>query len=88
MMTEDGRKNRVGIRVRSLRIEKGLSQAKLLIALQLMGMEGERGVIKRIENGDRAVSDLELRILARFFNVSYRYLLDGGLKEPYSENHL
>lgn len=45
--------------------------------LQLMGMDAERGVIKRIENGDRAVSDLELRLLARYFKVSYQYLIDG-----------
>lgn len=45
--------------------------------LQLLGMDAERGVIKRIENGYRAVSDLELQILARFFNVSYQYLIDG-----------
>lgn len=45
--------------------------------LQLLGMDAERGVIKRIENGDRAVSDLELQILAQFFNVSYQYLIDG-----------
>ena len=45
--------------------------------LQLLGMDLERGVIKRIENGDRAVSDLEIRLLARYFNVSYKYLIDG-----------
>lgn len=45
--------------------------------LQLMGMDAERGVIKRIENGTRAVSDLELRVLARYFHVSYEYLIDG-----------
>ena len=30
-----------------------------------------------MENGDRAVSDLEVRLLARYFKVSYEYLIDG-----------
>ena len=45
--------------------------------LQLLGMDAERGVIKRIENGDRAVSDLELQLFAKLFHVSYQYLIDG-----------
>lgn len=45
--------------------------------LQLLGMNAERGVIKRMENGDRVVSDLEVRLLAQFFKVSYEYLIDG-----------
>ena len=45
--------------------------------LQLLGMDSERGVIKRIENGDRAVSDLEIQLLAQYFKVSYKYLIDG-----------
>ena len=49
--------------------------------LQLLGMDSERGVIKRIENGDRAVSDLEIRLLAQYFHVTYKYLLDGTEEE-------
>lgn len=45
--------------------------------LQLRGFDGERGIIKRIENGSRYVSELELRILVQYFGVSYDYLLDG-----------
>ena len=71
MRTETGSRNLVGPRVRILRQARGLSQEKL------MGMDAERGVIKRIENGTRAVSDLELRVLARYFHVSYEYLIDG-----------
>lgn len=77
LRTEDGKKNGIGERVRELREQKGLSQEQLMAQLQLLGMDAERGVIKRIENGDRAVSELELRLLARFFEVSYPFLLDG-----------
>lgn len=45
--------------------------------LQLRGMDSERGVIKRIENGERFVSDIEIKLLAEYFHVSYEYLIDG-----------
>lgn len=77
LRAEDGTKNLAGPRVRLLRKGLGLSQEELAAKLQLLGMDSERGVIKRIENGERAVSDLEIRLLARFFNVSYQYLIDG-----------
>lgn len=77
LRAKDGKKNLVGIRVRLLRENAGLSQEKLMAQLQLLGMDAERGVIKRIENGDRAVNDLELQLLAQYFNVTYQYLIDG-----------
>lgn len=77
MRAEDGSKNLVGPRIRVLRQKAGLSQEGLMAQLQLLGMNAERGVIKRMENGDRVVSDLEVRLLARFFKVSYEYLIDG-----------
>lgn len=77
LRAKDGKRNLSGPRVRALRERAGLSQEELMARLQLMGMDSERGVIKRIENGDRAVSDLELQLLARYFQVSYEYLIDG-----------
>lgn len=77
LRAENGSKNLVGPQVRALRKKRGLSQEMLMAQLQLLGMDAERGVIKRIENGTRAVSDLELRLLAHYFEVSYEYLIDG-----------
>lgn len=77
LRAEDGSKNLVGPRVRQLRKAAKISQEQLMAQLQLLGMDSERGVVKRIENGDRAVNDLELRLLAQFFHVSYEYLIDG-----------
>lgn len=77
LRAKDGSKNLVDPRVRALRKKAKLSQEGLMAQLQLLGMDSDRGVIKRIENGDRAVSDLEVQLLAQFFNVSYQYLLDG-----------
>lgn len=77
LRTRDGKKNLSGPRLRALREKAGLSQEELTAQLQLLGMDSERGVIKRIENGDRTVSDLELQLLATYFHVSYQYLIDG-----------
>lgn len=77
LRAEDGKKNLAGPRVRALREAAGLSQEGLMAQLQLLGMDAERGVIKRIENGDRAVSDLELRAIAQVFHVTYEYLIGG-----------
>ena len=77
LRTKDGKRNLSGPRVRFLREKAGLSQEQLMAQLQLLGMDAERGVIKRIENGSRFVSDLELRLLSQFFHVSYQYLIDG-----------
>ena len=82
LRTKDGKKNLVGTRVRALRENAHLSQEGLTAQLQLLGMDAERGVIKRIENGDRAVSDMELQIIAQFFHVTYEYLIDGIEKDP------
>lgn len=75
MLTPDGKKNLIGPRVRQLRHEKDLSQEQLIAQLQLLGMDNDRGVIKRIENGTRFVSDIELRLLADYFGVTYQYLM-------------
>lgn len=77
LRTPDGKRNLSGSRLKALREKAGLSQEELMAQLQLLGMDSERGVIKRIENGDRTVSDLELQLFAKYFQVSYQYLIDG-----------
>lgn len=75
LLAPDGTKNLIGARVRALR--KNMSQEALMAQLQLRGFDGERGIIKRIENGTRFVTDIELKLIAEYFHVSYEYLLDG-----------
>ena len=71
----DGKKNLIGPRVRELRRAKGLSQEQMAAQPQLLGMDSERGVVKRIENGSRFVTDLELCLLAEYFQISVAELL-------------
>lgn len=72
----DGKsKNLIGPKVRKLRLEQGLSQAKLAEKLQLLGLECNDLTILRIEQGSRFVSDFEINALAEYFQISADELL-------------
>lgn len=68
-------KNRIGKRVKELRIAKKLSQKALAEQLQLAGYEFNDLTVLRIEQGIRFVPDYELVALAEYFQVSCDYLL-------------
>lgn len=68
-------KNRIGQRVKELRITKHLSQKSLAEQLQLAGYDFSDLTILRIEKGTRFVADYEVVALADLFQVSCDYLL-------------
>ena len=68
-------KNRIGKRVKELRIAKKLSQKALAEQLQLAGYEFNYLTVLRIEQGIRFVPDYEVVALAEYFQVSCDYLL-------------
>ena len=70
-----GSKNRIGKRVRDLRISQNLTQKTLAAKLQLAGYEFNDLAILRIEQGTRFVPDYEVVALSEVFNVSCEYLL-------------
>ena len=69
-------KNRIGKRVKELRVERNLSQKALAEQLQLAGYDFSDLTILRIEQGSRFVPDYEVVALAEFFHVSCEYLLN------------
>lgn len=68
-------KNRIGKRVKELRIAKKLSQKALAEQIQLAGYEFNDLTVLRIEQGIRFVPDYEVVALAEYFQVSCDYLL-------------
>ena len=68
-------KNRIGKRVKKLRIAKKLSQKALAEQLQLAGYEFNDLTVLRIEQGIRFIPDYEVVALAEYFQVSCDYLL-------------
>lgn len=72
-----GEKNLISQRLVELRKEHNLSQRELAHKLQLIGYDMDKNVITRIETNHRYVTDIELQAIAKVFNVSYDYLIDG-----------
>lgn len=65
-----------GHRIRDVRVSKGILQGELAKIANI-----NKSVMSRIENGDRAVRDDELREIAKCLNVSADYLI-GRSSEP------
>ena len=53
-----------------------VSQRALADRLQLEGIDVDKNAIQRIESGQRFVTDIELRALAKIFQVTADELLD------------
>ena len=73
----DGRYNLGGGKVAELRKarEPKLSQRGLADLLQLAGLDIDKNAVQRIESGQRFVTDIELKALARVLNVPADSLL-------------
>jgi len=72
-----GRQNLVGVRVRKLRMEAGMSQDALSAKCQAAGWDVSRGTFAKIEAGLRRVNDAEVVILAKVLKLTVADLLEG-----------
>ena len=70
LKSPDGRNNICGRRIEQLRREQKLSQRKMAAKLQLMGYDVDNHFIRRIENGERFVTDIELQMFSEFFDIA------------------
>lgn len=64
------KQNIIGAQIKSARMKAGLSQQQLSERLELMAVYTCRGSISRIENGRRAVTDIEIDAISKVLNVS------------------
>lgn len=71
----DGRNNLCGQRLVQLRKEQKLSQRKLALKMQLLGYDVDNFFIRRVENGERFVTDIDLKIFCEALNVSANDIL-------------
>lgn len=74
--TENNRNNVCGEKIKILRKEQCISQRELADRLQILGLDIDKNAIQRIENGKRFVTDIELIVIAKYFNCSYEFLLN------------
>lgn len=75
---EDGRNNICGKRIKMQRqkMPGRVSQRQLADMLQIEGLDIDKNAVQRIENGQRFVTDIELKAIARVLHVRYEELLD------------
>ena len=75
--SESGKNNVCGDKIRQYRKDNlKLSQKELADQLQIAGLDLDKHAVQRSESGERFVTDIELRILAKVLHVSYEGLLD------------
>lgn len=65
----NGTNNITGQRLAYIRKSKKLSQRKLAAKMQLLGFDVDHYFIRRVENGERFVTDIDLVIFSRALEV-------------------
>ncbi len=73
---ENEQSNIIGTRIKQARINANLSQQQLSNKLELMAVYVCRGSISRIENGERAITDIEIDAISKVLKVSLDYLFE------------
>ena len=76
--TCDGKRNLSGEKISALRktMSGKVSQRQLAEKMQLKGTDMDKTAIRRIENGERYITDIELKMFCEVFGVSSDYFLD------------
>lgn len=74
----DGTRNLCGKKIAALRknLPQKTSQRLLAEKMQIKGIDMDKTAIKRIENGERYVTDIELKAFSELFCVSADFLLE------------
>ena len=75
--TNDGKNNISGARIAQIRKAKEprMSQRMLADLLQLGGLDVDKNAVQKMESGQRYITDIELRVIAKVLCVSYDDLL-------------
>lgn len=73
----DGTNNLCGRRIAKIRKEQGLSQRKLAMKMQLLGFDVDHYFIRRVENGERFVTDIDLVIFSKALQIPISALLSA-----------
>ena len=79
LKAENWRNNICGYNLIKIRHEKNISQRQLAKMMQLAGYDVDHHFIRRIENGERFVTDIELVALSKVLNVDIIELIDDTI---------
>ncbi|MCM1508489.1 MAG: helix-turn-helix domain-containing protein [Ruminococcus flavefaciens] len=86
LKAESGRNNICGNNLINIRHKKKISQRQLAKMMQLAGYDVDHHFIRRIENGERFVTDIELVALSKVLNVSIMELIDDTIPVSSSDS--
>ena len=73
----DGTNNLTGNKIALIRKSKKLSQRKLAAKMQLLGFDVDHYFIRRVENGERFVTDIDLVIFSKALEVPISEILSA-----------
>lgn len=73
----DGTNNVTGKKIAQIRKNKKLSQRKLAAKMQLLGFDVDHYFIRRVENGERFVTDIDLVIFSKALEVPISEMLSA-----------
>lgn len=73
----DGTNNLTGNKIAQIRKAKKLSQRKLAAQMQLLGFDVDHYFIRRVENGERFVTDIDLVIFSKALEVPISEILSA-----------
>lgn len=87
LKAENGSNNITGKRLETIRHDRKISQRKLARMMQVAGYDVDHHFIRRIENGERFVTDMELVALARVLEVGVLDLIDSDIPVSALQNN-
>ena len=73
----DGTNNLTGRKIAQIRKSKKLSQRKLAAKMQLLGFDVDHYFIRRVENGERFVTDIDLVIFSKALEIPVSEILSA-----------
>lgn len=75
---KNGKNNICGENIYSIRKHQlpKMSQRMLAEKLQINGIDVDKNAVQRIESGERFVTDIELKVIAKIFGVTCDKLLE------------
>ena len=65
----DGTNNLCGKQIAEIRRSQNISQRRLAAKMQLLGYDVDHYFIRRVENGERFITDIDLVIFSKSLNV-------------------
>lgn len=86
LKTAVGSNNICGCNLIRIRHEKNISQRQLAKMMQLAGYDVDHHFIRRIETGERFVTDIELVAMSKVLNVDIIELIDDTIPISSSTN--